>query len=256
MTMNKLYKITLALSMSALALGCPSDDGGGTGDGTADDDGGTVTPPTTGVGDDDDDDDGATVDDTADGATTATDGGTATDDGTDSGTTAVDPGPFVPDDPDPTLYTRVDQVGMPAVNTALIAMANKDAYNQATQTQIGMNPFDVDRFASISFLLDGLADDLGDAPPDGLGLDVCDDPTQCNNQARPLIVPDALDIDTTADAAFPNGRLLTDPVIDITMAVLLLDLGVESPTTFVGAVNPTENDVAFQDEFPFLADPH
>ena len=57
------------------------------------------------------------------------------------------------------------------------------------------------------------------------------------------------------NAGFPNGRQLTDPVIDVTLALILLDLGVHDVTTLIG-VNPTENDRAFLRRFPYLARPH
>jgi hypothetical protein len=72
-----------------------------------------------------------------------------------------------------------------------------------------------------------------------------------------LVIPDTLTINTSAAAGFPNGRTLTDPVIDVTLAVILLDLTVagQDATTLVG-VNPTANDVEFLDAFPYLAAPH
>ncbi|MEO1267871.1 MAG: DUF4331 family protein, partial [Myxococcota bacterium] len=82
----------------------------------------------------------------------------------------------------------------------------------------------------------------------------------CAAQAVPLIIPDTLKIDTSTDAGFPNGRLLADPVMDVTLAVILLDLSVEEQdvTTLVG-VNPTANDLgedgAFPTEFPYLHPP-
>src|SRR5690606_10784530 len=76
----------------------------------------------------------------------------------------------------------------------------------------------------------------------------------CVAQAGPLVIPDTLTIDTMADAGFPNGRMLTDPVMDITLAVVLLDLATHTAVDLVG-VNPTANDVAFKQMFPYLADP-
>jgi len=72
-------------------------------------------------------------------------------------------------------------------------------------------------------------------------------------------VPDTLKIDTTAAAGFPNGRLLTDPVVDVTLAVVMLDLTSHGQTASTLAnlpLNPPANDVAFQSTFPFLAAPH
>jgi len=71
-----------------------------------------------------------------------------------------------------------------------------------------------------------------------------------------LVVPDTLTLNLSAPAGFPNGRLLTDPVIDVTLAVIFLDLSVHSPTTLAGLpLNPPANDVSFQAGFPFLAPP-
>ena len=53
------------------------------------------------------------------------------------------------------------------------------------------------------------------------------------------VVPDTLKIDLTAAAGFPNGRKLEDPVIDVTLAVVLLDL-----TQFHLDVSVDEVDIA------------
>jgi hypothetical protein len=75
---------------------------------------------------------------------------------------------------------------------------------------------------------------------------------------RTLIVPDTLKLDLNRPAAFPNGRTLTDPVIDITLAALFVDFTVtgQSPATFANLpLNPPANDKPFNDAFPFLAPP-
>lgn len=70
------------------------------------------------------------------------------------------------------------------------------------------------------------------------------------------VVPDTLTIDLSAASGFPNGRRLPDPVIDVTLAVVFLDLSVNGPGTLAGLpLNPPENDVAFRDTFPYLAPP-
>lgn len=150
-------------------------------------------------------------------------------------------------DAEASTYTRVDRIGMPAINTAVIA--SKDAYNQADPTDDALGDFVPEIVASLNFLHGALDDDLI-----GLGLTPCgvDD---CVAQAAPLVVPDTLQIDTTGTAGFPNGRALADPVIDVTLAVVLLDLSAHSAATLVG-VNPTANDVAFQATFPYLAPAH
>ncbi|MEZ4652383.1 MAG: DUF4331 family protein [Candidatus Eisenbacteria bacterium] len=70
-------------------------------------------------------------------------------------------------------------------------------------------------------------------------------------------MPDVLRIDPSQPAGFPNGRGLADPVIDVTLAVVLLDLSVHGAGTLAGLpLNPPANDVAFASAFPYLAAPH
>lgn len=100
-------------------------------------------------------------------------------------------------------------------------------------------------------------------PPSSVTYDV----GQCLNQTVPgtggqtvanIAIPDVLRINPSAPAGFPNGRKLADPVIDVTLAVLFLDINAsgQSPATFAELpLNPPANDVAFRDNFPFLAPP-
>jgi hypothetical protein len=90
--------------------------------------------------------------------------------------------------------------------------------------------------------------------------------TRCLNQVIPgtngatpasLVIPDTLKLDFSRPPGFPNGRLLSDPVIDVTLAVLLLDLTKHSPATFASLpLNPPRNEVPFLNAFPFLAPPN
>ncbi len=69
-----------------------------------------------------------------------------------------------------------------------------------------------------------------------------------------LVVPDTVELDFAKPNGFPNGRQLTDPVIDITFAFLFLDL-TKHPKTVLAAIplGPSANDVPFRSEFPYLA---
>lgn len=87
----------------------------------------------------------------------------------------------------------------------------------------------------------------------------------CLNQVIPVpgsptvadaVVPDTLTINLTNASGFPNGRRLPDPVIDVTLAVIFLDLTTHSPLLFANLpLNPAANDRTFRAGFPYLAAP-
>lgn len=69
-----------------------------------------------------------------------------------------------------------------------------------------------------------------------------------------LIIPDTLTLDLSTPSGFPNGRLLSDPVIDQTLNVIFHRLSVNGPGTLASLpVNPAANDVPFRSSFPYLA---
>lgn len=71
-----------------------------------------------------------------------------------------------------------------------------------------------------------------------------------------LVVPDLLQMDLNQPAGFPNGRRYLDPVVDVTLAVIFLDLTRHPATLFASLpVNPNAVDQALPDTFPFLAPP-
>ena len=72
-----------------------------------------------------------------------------------------------------------------------------------------------------------------------------------------LVVPDVLQLDLNQPSGFPNGRRLQDPVIDVTLAVLFLDLKSQSAATFANLpLDPKGNDVPLPSTFPYLAPAH
>lgn len=64
------------------------------------------------------------------------------------------------------------------------------------------------------------------------------------------VVPDVVIYQTRRVALFPNGRELTDDVVDLVVDIPGGTLPGEGPTF------PTANDVPFLDRFPYLAPPH
>jgi len=229
--------------------GADGADGANGGDGANGDDGVTgPTGPTGPMGSDGadgaDGSDGAAGSDGADGADGA-DGVDGSDgaDGAD-GISDVD---WAFEEAPASAFTRVDRQGMPAIATAVIA--SKDAYNDSDPVDDVAGDFVGEITASVDFLHTALDDDLT-----GLGLVPCAT-ADCVAAAAPLVVPDTIKVDTLVASGFPNGRLLEDPVIDITLALVLLDLGTHDVSTLIG-VNPVANDKPFMVAFPYVASPH
>jgi hypothetical protein len=86
------------------------------------------------------------------------------------------------------------------------------------------------------------------------------DVTRCLNQqvalgtsVTNLVIPDTIKLDVTKPNGFPNGRQLTDPVVDITLAVLFLDL-TKHPADLLAKLplNPPGNTETLPSTFPYL----
>ena len=121
---------------------------------------------------------------------------------------------------------QVDRMGRPAINTALIPVGQKDAFNQGEPVDDAA-VFSNEVMASLLAL-------SGDAA--------------LANALTGVLLPDILTFDTSSSAGFLNGRQLSDDVID---AVLDLVSGGAVTTDLVDA-----NDVAFPGLFPYLAAPN
>jgi hypothetical protein len=146
-------------------------------------------------------------------------------------------------------YTQVDRIGMPAINTAVIT--SKDAYNAGDPAGdlAGASIFPAEITTNVTGLHTALDDDLT-----GAGLTPCV-PATCVAAAAALVIPDTIRIDRTDPAGFPNGRLLADPVMDVTLALVLV-VPAELLALAGLPLNPPANDVAFLNFFPYLAPPN
>jgi hypothetical protein len=154
--------------------------------------------------------------------------------------------------------TRVDRMGMPAVSTALIGASMKNAYNDANPTDDAT--FAGELVANLTGLHAALDDDLlrlGLTPCSTTGTPSCvSQNVAAGVTVADLVIPDVLKVNPAAAAGFPNGRRLQDPVIDVTLAVILLQLGQPcgsstcSPTTLVGTNPPPHGD--YLTTFPYL----
>lgn len=72
-----------------------------------------------------------------------------------------------------------------------------------------------------------------------------------------LVVPDVLTLDLNQPGGFPNGRRLDDPVIDLELAALFLDLS-KVPVTVLAnlPLDPGGPDRVGNGSFPYIADAH
>ena len=67
-------------------------------------------------------------------------------------------------------------------------------------------------------------------------------------------MPDTLTLNLAAASGFPQWSSPARSVIDVTLAVIFLDLTRHSPALFAGLpLNPAANDQQFRTSFPYLA---
>lgn len=95
------------------------------------------------------------------------------------------------------------------------------------------------------------------ASPTTAALDVspCLNQKVAGRSVASLVVPDVVTFDPTQASGFPNGRQLQDPVIDLELAALLLDVTKNPVSTFANIpLDPSGNDKPLPGVFPFLAD--
>lgn len=122
-------------------------------------------------------------------------------------------------------WQQIDRMGNPAVN-GLISPASKDFFN------IGRPENDATDFAGEMIAIMTL---LG-TNQENIGI------------LTSIVVPDTLKLDTSKPTEFPNGRKLTDDVLDTLVFYLF------NQTPFPDGVYA--NDKEFLESFPFLAPPH
>lgn len=141
-------------------------------------------------------------------------------------------------------YKQTDRMAIPAINTALIPAAMKDAFNAGSPATDVANSRATAQ-ATIVALRAAVADSL---PPE-------DSPGLTPATVASVVIPDIVTIDFSQPVQFPNGRRLADDVIDADLSLVLnrgdvLGGGPGVPD------DVNANDVAFSGTFPYLATPH
>jgi hypothetical protein len=139
---------------------------------------------------------------------------------------------------------RIDRMAIPAINTALIPSDMKDAFNAADPADDAakFRPAGIATINALRGVVDGLFGNMQDGGPLG-------DLTA--TQVGGALIPDIVTIDFSAPVQFPNGRTLSDDVIDAALGVVLNRGGAAGVGDGVNG-----NDKAFSGQFPYLADPH
>lgn len=160
----------------------------------------------------------------------------------------------------PSAYTQIDRHAAVEAGTVGIAATAglgiapvRDLYNASNPVEDAAGRWVGEITTSVTALHSVLDDDLI-----GAGLIPASVATSLA-QAAPVIVPDIMRYNPDLPTSYPNGRKLTDRVVDLTIAAALLDLsqGGQTLTTLADLpLNPAGNDVAFKSDFPYLADPH
>lgn len=165
-------------------------------------------------------------------------------------------------------WSQVSRLGNPLVNEVVIPLKDKDGFNAS-------RPVDDPQY--LSYVTNSHLADLVEAvygipapatPRNDLvsvfltGVEGLNQPAnlkapgemlRLNTSIPPAASPNRLGVIAGDNAGFPNGRRLTDDVIDIALQVVEGEL-VGSPNDLGDAVGT--NDKAFGDTFPYLALPH
>jgi hypothetical protein len=163
-------------------------------------------------------------------------------------------------------YRQVSRLGMPLVNEVVIPVGKKDRFNASAprqDAQFGEHVTDPElaRLIEAVYGIDAPATPRNDLVQVFLtGVPGLNRPQQVrpseqlrlNTSIPPSADPDRLGVIGGDTAGFPNGRRLTDDVVDIALQVVEGEL-TGNPNDLGDAVN--KNDVAFGDDFPYLAVP-
>ena len=179
-------------------------------------------------------------------------------------------------------YVQVSRLGMPLVNEVVVPTGLKDAFNALPPSLDHTVQAVVDRVTDpeVPTLIQSIYGIPAPATPRNdlvaiflTGLKGLNQPTgvkpaemlRLNTTITPNASPDRLGVLAGDTAGFPNGRRLTDDVVDIELQALEGAVSVDKngAATGVNLVAPlaagdgvNANDVAFSSTFPYVALPH
>lgn len=164
-------------------------------------------------------------------------------------------------------FVHVSRLGMPLVNEVVIDLARKDKFN-ASLPQNDAEYLERVTKPVLPKLIESIYKIPAPAEPRNDLVDVFlkgvpqlnqppsvmpSEQLRLNMSIAPSASPKRLGVLDGDTAGFPNGRRLSDDVIDVGLQVLMGEL-VGSPNDLGDGVNA--NDVAFLSSFPYVALPH
>lgn len=149
------------------------------------------------------------------------------------------------DENKPVTYVQIDRMGIPAINTALIPTAQKEAFNKADPAN------DIATFRPVvQTTITALRTAVAAVP----GFPAEDNPGVPAATLATVLIPDVVTIDFASPVAFPNGRRLTDDVTDAAVGLVLNRGNVLGGGG--GLSDGISNDSNFAGTFPYLAAPN
>ncbi len=163
-------------------------------------------------------------------------------------------------------WVGVSRLGMPLVNEVVVPLGSKDLFNASKpvdDAQFLPSVINPELANLIPVLYPGV--EVPTEVPFGLGTGGREDVATVFltgipgvNQPANVVPSEMLRLNTTTPSSFPNGRMLSDDVVDTELRVLagVLAEGFDvSPNNLLGD-GVDANDVDFMDHFPYVALPH
>ena len=136
---------------------------------------------------------------------------------------------------------RIDRMAIPAINTVFIPADQKEAFNQGDPST-DATKWHATAVATTNAIRAAVNTVVG-FPAENVGAAAVSSETLIG-----IVIPDIVTIDLSKSIHFPNGRALTDDVIDTELSLTLNRTGISD------AINA--NEVSFLTAFPYLAAPH
>jgi Domain of unknown function (DUF4331) len=154
-------------------------------------------------------------------------------------------------------WVQVSRLGMPLSNEVIIPLAEKDLWNR-TDPRADSAFETYYENSHLAVLLNALFQTPGATTgrADLVAIFLTGIPGLTQVGDNPAQA-DELRINLAAASGFPNGRTLSDDIVDVSLSVVGLSDGTFAGLTTSGLSDGVDaNDVDFQDAFPYVATPH